>query len=66
MRIYQHLVSTKNSTKSDYSYPLHQAMRKYGCDSFELDVLEKCNEELLDAREIYYISKYHTCKLDPA
>jgi group I intron endonuclease len=65
-RIYQHLASVENPVKSDYSYPLHQAIRKYGCDNFELDVLEKCDEELLDDREIHYISKYHTCKLDPA
>ena len=44
-RIYFHLLSTITETRSDYNYPLHIAIRKYGLDAFELDILEKCSIE---------------------
>ena len=64
LRIYYHLNSTYNSKKKDYNYPLHQAIRKYGVDNFNLEVLEKCSEDELNKKEIFYIQKYHSCKLD--
>lgn len=64
-RIYYHLLSTISKTRSDYDYPLHIAMRKYGLDSFELEILEKCNESELNNKEQYWIQKFHTYKYDP-
>ena len=51
--------------------PIHKAFIKYGIKNFSLVVLEKCEENMLDELEIYYISKldstnknigYNICK----
>jgi len=60
-RIYEHLRSTFLNTKSDYDYPLHKAFRKYGLDNFELEVLERCTVDDLNAREQYWVTKFD-CK----
>lgn len=39
---------------------LYQAMRKYGIENFEFEIVEECNPQLLDEREIYYIQKYNS------
>ena len=52
-RIYSHLRSTYLETESDYNYPLHKAIRKYGIDNFELEVLEKCSYKNLNKKEQY-------------
>ena len=62
MRIYQHLHSAISDRASDYEYPLHRAMRKYGTDSFIFDILEECPKEALNEREIHWISFYDTFK----
>ena len=41
-----------------YNRHLQGAWNKYGEDNFEFSELEKCSLELLDEREIYWISKY--------
>lgn len=45
--------------KQDKTY-FHNAIRKYGVDSFTVETLEECDVELLNEREIFYISKYNT------
>lgn len=57
-RIYRHLRSTNKISEADYNYPLHRAIRKYGIDAFELEVLEKCPVDLLNEREQYWVSKF--------
>jgi group I intron endonuclease len=37
---------------------LQSAWNKYGANSFEFTIVEKCDEDLLDSREIYYIDLY--------
>ena len=37
---------------------IKRAIKKYGKDKFTITELERCDEELLDEREIYYISLY--------
>lgn len=37
---------------------LYNAMRKYGIDNFEWDILELCKREELSIREAYYIKKF--------
>lgn len=41
-------------------FHIHNAIRKYGKDNFIFDVIELTTEDLLNEREIYYISKYDT------
>ena len=52
-RIYGHLKATIDETFSDYNYPIHVAMRKYGVDNFDLEVLEACEVKKLDEQEQY-------------
>ena len=54
-----HYYDYKNENNSSYNAKLYQAVRKYGgWDVFEVSVLELCSKELLDEKEIYYISLY--------
>lgn len=47
-----------NLKDSSYDYPLYRAMRKYDIKNFKFEVLEECNIEELNEKEIFYISKY--------
>lgn len=38
----------------------HRAIKKYGVQAFELEILEECDYADLDARELFYIAKYNT------
>ena len=42
----------------DYDKVLYRAMRKYGVDSFEFSIVEKCDESALYEREQYWIKFY--------
>lgn len=54
-----HYYDYKNPNNSSYSAKFYQAVRKYGgWDIFEVSVLELCDKELLDDKEIYYIAQY--------
>ena len=50
----------KNFTKLQDKMAIHYAMFKYGPDNFTLEEIEKCDNALLDEREIYWISFYHS------
>lgn len=39
---------------------LHNAIEKYGKDNFKIEVIEYCSKDLLDDREVYWISYYHS------
>lgn len=43
-----------------YNKTLSKAFRKYGLDNFTFEILEECDIDLLDEREIYYIALYDT------
>jgi len=43
-----------------YDYPLYKAIRKYGLENFIFEILEKCEIENLDDREIYWINYYNS------
>ena len=53
----QHLKTSENINENA---KLYQAMRKYGQENFSCELLEECNKEDLDAREIYWIDYYDT------
>lgn len=42
------------------SYALYRAMKKYGIENFKFEIIEKCDEDELDDREIYWIEQYHS------
>ena len=45
--------------KKDNTY-FHNAISKYGKDNFSLEILEECDVEKLNDREIFYIAKFDT------
>lgn len=52
----EHLSEAKGSR---YNFPLYRAIRKYGEDNFELDILQKCSSlEELNEFEEYWIKFY--------
>lgn len=48
----------KNPKSKGYDYPIYKAIRKYGIEYFDFQVLEYCDVEQLDEREIYWINSY--------
>lgn len=38
----------------------HNAIQKYGPENFNVEILEECNIDVLDSREVFYIAKYNT------
>ena len=40
--------------------PIHVAMQKYGIENFNIETLEECENDLLDAKEVEYIQKYQS------
>lgn len=52
-----------NYAQKDYNLsnmPISDAINKYGKNNFEFSILEKCEEEVIDEREQYYIELYNT------
>jgi len=47
-----------DSEKTDYHF--HRAIRKYGEENFIFGVVEECNLEELNSKEMYWIDKYNT------
>lgn len=62
-RIRGHKSSAFNPNDKDYNYPFHAAIRKYGWDNFDYNVLEQFSDEeweLTNQREVYYIAHFGT------
>jgi len=51
--------SQHRTNKNDYD--IHVALREFGIDNFTFDIIELCNENKLNEREIYWIS-YYKCQ----
>ncbi len=54
----QHELSAMNTARNDSKLPLHMSMRKHGLDAFQYEVIETCEDEVINDREIYWISYY--------
>lgn len=52
----KHLRDSKNNSQ----YAIHCAIRKYGEDNFKFRVLEECDDNKVEEREIHYIAKFNT------
>lgn len=44
-----------NSGANDH---LHNSMRKYGKNNFEYEIIERCNQDIINEREIYWIKYF--------
>lgn len=53
-RYQEHIKQCRNGVK----YHLYNAMRKYGIDTFQIEIVEECNDNILDEREKYWIQCY--------
>ena len=53
----------KAELKNNYHYNIHlqNAWNKYGEDNFEFSIIEECDMDELNAREIFWISKLNSC-----
>lgn len=58
-RLRKHKTLLKN--KKHNNIHLQNAYNTYGYDNFKFYIVEKCEVDLLDERECYYISLYNTC-----
>lgn len=57
-----HVSNSYNENSKSYMLPFHCAIRKYGKDSFDFEILEEITDKKqLDDREIFYIEKYNSC-----
>lgn len=50
----------QNAQDKKQNTQLYSAMREYGVDNFSFEVLEECEKEKLNEREIYWISFYNS------
>lgn len=58
----EHKKSINSCYKNVSDYPLYQSIRKYGLNNFDFTILEECNLENLDDKEIYWINFYDSYK----
>lgn len=60
--VYDRKTREKNSKGSGYigCTAFYQAIQYYGFENFSYDILEECEDSLLDEKERYYISLYNT------
>lgn len=51
---------SNNVNSRTYDYPLMKAFRKYGIENFDFKVIEECEIEELNEKEMYWIDFYDT------
>ena len=59
-RFKDHISEALCNTKEKQCRYLNQAIRKYGKEVFNIELVEKCSIELLNEKEIHYISYYQS------
>ena len=61
-RFSDHLSAATNPNNKDYEAPIHRAIRKYGIENFDFNIIEDNIEDinLLKQREQYWIEYYDT------
>ena len=52
-----HCKSAKNEDDKDHNAPLHLAINKYGRENFTVELIEQCDNQLLNEREIFWIKQ---------
>jgi group I intron endonuclease len=56
----EHLRDSHCVNHKSYNTHFYNAIRKYGPDAFEHEVLEECSDELLDERETFWVEYHNT------
>lgn len=57
-----HKTNYLNKNSKDYNTKFYKALRKYGIENFEFKIIEQCNKNELDKKEIYWINFYDSFK----
>lgn len=57
--LHRRIIEHKGHAKKDGG-EFHKAILEYGFDKFKFDVLEYCEDDASDAREIFYIAKFRS------
>lgn len=55
-----HFFNSYKLDNRDSKTYFHKAIRKYGVDNFEHEIIELCPKEKLNEREMYWIAYYHS------
>lgn len=42
--------------------PLYRALNKYGINQFNIEIIEECDNTIIDERETYWITYYNSCE----
>lgn len=58
-RINEHIRHYPNSNYHDFNSLLYRAIRKYGINNFSFEMIEECDTNELDDKEIKWIKKYN-------
>lgn len=58
VRKQQHLQASYNKKHINYYSNFHKAIREFGIENFNFEILEECEEEKLNEREVYWIAYY--------
>lgn len=58
----KHKYRYNNQNYTGYDYYIYRAMRKYGIDNFNFEVIEECKISELDERERFWIKHYDSYK----
>lgn len=61
-RFKNHINTINNVTDHCYDYPIYRALRKYGINNFDFEIIEECKHDELDEREKYWISVFDTLR----
>lgn len=59
-RIKEHFWKASNEKDISYNSALHLAIRKYGKENFQWEILEECKVDNIDEREKFYIKEYNS------
>ena len=59
-RFKKHISNAYKFNSACYNYPLYRSIRKYGLDNFIFSILEECDQENLNSKEIYWISIFNS------
>ena len=59
-RIHQHFWKAICTKDISYHSALHSAIRKYGANNFQTEIIQECSVEEIDEKQKYYIKYYNT------
>ena len=59
-RWHKHKWESQAEGYPQYNYTIHKAFRKYGISAFTFEIIEECDQEMLNEREKYWIALYDT------